>query len=351
MESKKKKLLIALLASLTGISGLTAGSAILAYEATFPRIDRPNYALVAGEYCYDRVRDVLPRKELFYKVKDSTLSGYYYKSMQSKGLVIVVHGIKSGGDDYLPLIKSLVGFGYDVFSYNCTGTYESSGDDTVGMCQALIDLEGTINYIQGNAEFNVLPLFLVGHSLGGYAVTSVLALCPEIKGCVAIAGMNNACTMMADKAEEYVGPLSNVPAPIFSAYQRILFGDYVEYTAVKGINSTTAPVLLAHGVEDKIIRFNKQSIIACKKELTNPNVSHYVGKGLQGTHDGIWHSKEALAYQMEVESDLRLLEMQKGDKLTDEEKANYYATVNHALYSEVNVELMQQIVALFDSVL
>ena len=54
---------------------------------------------------------------------------------------------------------------------------------------------------------------------------------------------------------------------------------------------------------------------------------------------------------MEVESDLKLWEMRKGDKLTDEEKANYYATVNHALYSEVNGELMQQIVALFDSVL
>ena len=164
MRAKKKKLLIALLASLTGISGLTAGSVILAYGATFPRIDRPNYALVAGEYCYDRVKDILPRKEVTYTVNASTLRGYYYKSAQSKGLVIVAHGIKSGGDDYLPLIKSLVGFGYDVFSYNCTGTYESSGDNTVGMCQALIDLEGTIKYIQSNAEctkFSIIRVILL----------------------------------------------------------------------------------------------------------------------------------------------------------------------------------------------
>ena len=43
--------------------------------------------------------------------------------------------------------------------------------------------------------------------------------------------------------------------------------------------------------------------------------------------------------------------MQKGDKLTTEELASYYETVDHALYSQVNFELMEQVVETFDSAL
>jgi hypothetical protein len=40
--------------------------------------------------------------------------------------------------------------------------------------------------------------------------------------------------------------------------------------------------------------------------------------------------------------------MEKGDKLTNEEKAAYYAGVDHRLYSEVNKELFDKILEMFD---
>ena len=350
---KKKKVIAAAIASLTGVSVATAASAIIAYEAIFPRVNRPDYSLVAGEYCYERVMDRLLRQEFYYSsAKEGVrLKGYYYASVEKKGVVIVSHGMKSGGDDYLPIIEYMVYKGYDVFSYDCTGTYDSDGEDTVGMCQSLIDLQTTINYVKSIQGFKGLPIFLIGHSWGAYASASVLSLCKGINACVAIAGMYNASTLMTEKAEEYVGKLASVPAPVFSVYQKMLFGDYVNCNSVKGINSVDIPVLIAHGKSDQTILYDKQSIISHRSEITNSNVQYYVGEGLQGDHCNIWHSKEAVVYQNEVEQALKAKQKQKGAKLTEDDKRAFYKSINHSLYSQVNEELMQKIVEMFDSTL
>lgn len=351
MSSKSKKVLIGILGAMHGISGITASGAIIAYDSMFPRCERPNYDLYPGNYCYERIDSYLPREEITYLVKKNKLRGHYYKSEINKGLVIIAHGIYSGGDDYLPIVEYLYYNGFSVFSYNVTGTYESEGDSTVGMCQAVIDLEGTIKYIESNEKFKGTPLFLVGHSWGGYAVSTVLSLCQNINACAVIAGMNNGCTMMVDKAEEFVGKIGTLPGPIFNTYQRILFKKYVDLTGLQGINTRNIPVLIAHGVDDKVINFEKQSLIAQKDNFTNPNVEYYIGKGLHSHHDNIWHSIESCAYQEEVKTDLKLLEMKKDDKLSDEEKKEYYKTINHRLYSEVNKELMERIIMMFNRTL
>ena len=187
--------------------------------------------------------------------------------------------------------------------------------------------------------------------MGGYAVTSVLALQKHVRACAAIAPMNNGYTIMLEKGEQYVGKLALTAAPVFNVYQKMLFGEYAQYNGVKGINSVDIPVLIAHGVDDKVITYSEQSVIAHKDEITNKNVSYYVGKGLQGDHDNIWHSVEAAAYQSEVASGLKLLKKQKGDKMTREEIAAYYNTVDHAKYSAVNKELFEEIIKLFDGAL
>lgn len=349
MGSKKKKVIIGILATAAGISVATAASSVIAYETMFPRVNRPDYALRAGEYCYERVQDKISRSEFFYTVNDVKLKGYYYAATENKGLVVVSHGMKSGGDDYLPIIMYMVNAGYNVFSYNGTGTYESEGDDLVGMCQSVIDLEGTIKYIQSVDALSKMPLFLIGHSWGGYAATSVLSLCGEVRACASIAAMHDASMLMVEKAEEYVGKLAKFPQPVFELYQRLLFDDYVEYNAIRGINDSNIPVLVAHGKADKTISYDGQSIVAHRDEITNPYVQYYVGEGLHGSHTGIWHSARSEEYQKQVKADLKALEKAKGSELTYREKTEFYSTVDHALYSEVNTELMQQIVKMFDA--
>jgi hypothetical protein len=153
---------------------------------------------------------------------------------------------------------------------------------------------------------------------------------------------------MIEKSREYAGFAAYAVKPIFDIYQRYLFGDYVDYNGVVGINSGEVPVLIAQGVDDSIITPSGQSITAHLAEITNPSVDLYWGEGSQGSNSGIWHSRESEEYRRTVASRLRRRELELGRALTLDELRVLYTTVDHRLYSEVNAELVDLIVATFD---
>ena len=153
---------------------------------------------------------------------------------------------------------------------------------------------------------------------------------------------------MIETARGYVGNAAYTVKPIFDTYQKILFEDYTEYDSVIGINSTNAPILIAQGVDDKVITPNELSITAHLNEISNPNVTLYYGKGAQGSHTGIWHSTEAVEYARSVKEELKILEESLGRELTYNEKVEFYKTVDHRLYSDVNQELINLIFETFE---
>ena len=352
---KKQKIIATIAASLAGVSLVTVSSTIIGYDLCFPRYERPDYSVYPGEYCYKQLSHRLPRTEFFFPAGEVRLKGYYYPAADSKGLVITVHGFHAGADDYLPIIEYMVNAGYDVFAYDSTGTYDSEGSSVVGLCQALVDLDNVFNYLKSTPHADK-PKFLIGHSLGGYAASSVLALqkSSNIKACALIAPMNNGFTMVYEKAEQFVGKIALPNKPILDAYQHILFDRYTQYSGVRGINSVDIPILIAQGVDDTIVTYNGQSITAHKNEITNPNVFYYDGYGTQGDHNNIWHSTASAEYQKKVSSELERLKNQKREndtQLTHDELAAFYSNVDHALYSQVNKELMENIVSLFNNAL
>lgn len=337
---KASKIVMLIAASLTGVSIATVATAVYAYDALFPRYERPDYRLYPGLYDYEKVKDVLPRERVSFPSGDNMLAGYYYPCEGAQGLVVVVHGFHAGADDFLPWIEALVKGGYAVFSYDGTATFDSDGESGVGMCQPLRDLNSALTFLSKTKPYADLPVALMGHSLGGYAVASVLELHPEVRACICIAPVNDGSTLMVDKGHQYVGDVAYSTKPVLDVYQKILFGDYVEYNGVRGINSTDIPVLIAHGVDDEVITLGEQSILAHQAEIKNPNVAVYYGFGAQGSHVGILHSAEAEEYAKRIEGQIKLLEMEKGRELTVEEKISFYETVDHRLYSEVNGELL-----------
>ncbi len=346
---KTKRVIATILATLTGASAVAVASAVIAYDSFFDRYERPDYDIIAGEYCYERIKDRLDREQVSFKSGTNDLKGYYYKSEQGKGLIVIVHGFHAGADDFLPMTEYFVGAGYNVFCYDATGVYDSGGESCVGMCQSLVDLDNAIKFLTSTAPYKDQKLFLIGHSWGGYAVSSVLSIHGDkIESVGAIAPMNNGSTIMVEKGEQYAGKIAKISKPVFDIYQKLLFNKYVEYNGVKGINSVDIPVLVAQGIDDKVITYDAQSIIAHRDEITNPNVIYYETKGLLGDHVNLWHSLESVVYQKEVESDIKRLQLLKGEKLTRKEKAEYMKTVNHSLYSAVNTDLLGKIVEMFD---
>lgn len=322
-----------------GASPVVTASAKKVYDSFFKRHERPDYSLVAGLYCRERIGDK-ERRELWIPHGSLRLKGYFYPARHSKGTVVLVHGIHAGADDYIPLALKFVESGYDVFSYDGTGTYDSEGDGTVGLSQGLVDLNGVLTYVK--SENFKKPLFLAGHSCGGYAVTSVLALHEGISACAAIAPPNNCFTLILEKGKQYAGELAakGLTAEFLDAYQRRLFGSFSECSGVEGINATDIPVVVAHGLNDKVISLGKQSVIAHKHEIKNKHVSYYLGTGYSDGHDSVWHSSRAAEYKEEIDAQAK--------KLKKDEKVAFFEKIDHARYSEVNEELFEQILTAFD---
>ena len=348
--SFKKKALIAAVVSLTGLTTAAVVGAKLGYDAVFGRYERPDYALTAGVYCFSRVKPGIDRELRSFYSDGVRLQGYYYPAQAPKGLTVVCHGIHAGADDYLPIIEYMVDAGYSVFSFDYKGTYDSDGDGTVGMCESLVDLDHALDYIESMSEFDGLPITLIGHSWGGYAAASVLPLHKRVASCATIAAPNNGYTLILEKGDQYGGPLASkgIPEVFLNVYQKILFGKYTDYNAVKGINSTNIPVLIAHGENDNVINIRLQAIYAHKDEIRKNNVEYYCTKGVQSGHDTVWHSKEACKYQSSLEAEIK--SVKKSKTMTYEEKVAFFDGIDHRLYSEVNAELFEKIVKMFDSV-
>ncbi len=337
-------------------TGLQAGKILgakAAYDSFFQRYEKKDINTIFGEFDYSRVADRLPRTAFFFPSGRWKLQGYFYPCYNAKGMVVVCHGMHAGADDYIPFIEYFVHSGYAVFTYDCQGTYASEGDSTVGMCTPLVNLDHALTYIKNDKILSKYPLFLFGHSWGGYAVTTVLSIHKNIRGCAAVAPFNSGYTLLAEKGEQYMAPFADMvqfdfPEQFLNTYQTLLFKDYTKYDAVQGINSTDIPVYIAHGKRDFIISFNHQSVISHKDEIRSTNVTYYIGDGSQAGHNTILHSPRAVAYQDKVEKDLKRLEDKYDRDLTQEEMAEFCNNVDHALYSEVNMEMMQDIVNMFN---
>ena len=347
-SSTAKRIAMIVAASLVGVSVASILSTICIYDSFFERYERPDYDLYPGMFCYERVRERLPREECTIPSGDNKLAAYYYKRENARALVVLAHGFHAGADDYLPLILALYERDYAVLTYDVTGVYSSGGDSVVGMCQSLVDLDHVLRYVKVNAPFDTMEKVVVGHSWGGYAASSVLALHSEIKAAVLLAPMYSGYQVMFETAEQHVGKMAYAAKPVFDTYQKVLFGDYIKYNGVMGINATDAPVLIAQGVDDTIIRPDGQSITAHMDEITNPDVTLYWGKGYQGSHMGIWHSDDAEAYVRVVESTIKERERELSRALTDHEKKEIYLAVDHERYSAVNEELLSLMIQTFE---
>ena len=340
----------------TGLQIGTILAAKTAYDSFFKRYEKRDINTVFGEFDYSRVEEKLKRTAFFFPSGRWKLQGYFYPCPDAKGMVVVCHGMHAGADDYIPFIAYFVRNGYAVFTYDCQGTYASEGDSTVGMCTPLVNLDHALTYIKKHKQLSQYPLFLFGHSWGGYAATSVLAFHQNILGCAAVAPFNSGYTLFVEKGEEYSGPFADkltngFPREFLDAYQKMLFKDYTTHNAVKGINSTKVPVYIAHGNRDMVISFDLQSVISHRNEIRKRNVTYYIGTDAQAGHNTILHSPRAVAYQEQITKDLKRLKKAYDRELTQEEQAGFCNSVDHALYSEVNMEMMQAIVNMFDKAL
>lgn len=133
------------------------------------------------------------------------------------------HGIAGGGEDNLSMVKYMLDDGYQVFTFDYTGVYESEGASSVGFYQAVKDLNAVLGYIEASASLKNLPVFLYGHSWGGYTAAAVLNFKHNIAGVITISGFSSPMAITKEAAGRIIPTLLvDLLLPFAALYQRVV---------------------------------------------------------------------------------------------------------------------------------
>lgn len=191
--------------------------------------------------------------------RGDTLVGYWYSNEdveyeEIKGIVFVVHGFGGGGQrTYMDVTDYFTRNGYYVFAYDATGNDESKGKSIIGLPHGVKDLDAAIDFVEESGIFPELPIFLWGHSWGGYCVSSVLTLHPEVEAVCEMSGFNSAAGMMVARGEQYASKAADCGVPFLLAYQAMKCGKGSMVTAVDGFNSSEASVICVTSLDDTTV--------------------------------------------------------------------------------------------------
>jgi alpha-beta hydrolase superfamily lysophospholipase len=320
---------------------------IVVYNGQFPRYERHDMSVSAG-LRYEDLSERYPRRLVSFKSGPNRLQGYVYGVNQTKGLVVVVHGLGGGADSYLSQITYFVDQGWSVFAYDATGSFDSEGNSTKGFPQALIDLDAVLMYIESQEDFASLPLLLFGHSWGGYAVANILHYDYNIQGIVSVSGANSPMEMIIEQGRNMMGSFMNTQYPTLWLYQRMLFGKTASLNAYDAIQQTDTPIFIIHGTEDELVAYDGSSIISHFKKSPPINVRtlSISDEGRNG-HDNLFRSHTAIVYIDEINIEYGELYQTYEQNIPYNIKQEFYSTIDRALAQDINKDLMDEIDSFF----
>lgn len=348
-DARKHKILIFLAVVLAIF--LIASTVVMVFvsqemKAQFGRADRDEYStgLIYSDYEYS-----YPRYEVSFYSGDNLLHGWVYGEGNQDGIVVISHGIGGGGESYMPETFMFVNAGFQVLAFDNTGSFDSEGEGTTSLTQSMLDLDAALDFVEGDERFKDLPIYLYGHSWGGYAVTAVLGEGHDISAAVSVSGYDNPLVMIKEWIE---GSMGLVPAqlltPYIAVYNFFTVGPKSFISATDAINSTDTPVLIIHGTNDEVISYNHASIISHRDEITNPYVKYMVcEKAGRSGHNNLFLSQTAVTYSLKLEEQCKALKEQYGGEVPDDVKREFYDSIEREYYNMLDDEFMQEVVDFF----
>jgi len=314
------------------------------FERTVPREE----GLTAYLRYWD-VEDQYPREAVSFLSGKNRLYGHLYGVGNPEGLVVISHGMGGGEESYLAEALFFVDHGYQVLCYSNTGCWDSEGRDCVGLNQSVLDLDAALDWVERDSRFGGVPVFLYGHSWGGYAVAAIFHFGhEEIAASVSVAGFDRAMPMIVEWGRDMLGPLIYAEAPFIWLNQKLTFGNTFSLSAVDAINSTDTPVLIIHGNADTTVGFNTVSIISQKNRFTNPNVSCFVcDQPEQNDHNNLFQSLDSIAYHDEMNKVYKEIYDQYGGEIPEDVEREFYAGTDPFLTSKLDDQFMNRVLAFY----
>lgn len=308
----------------------------LSFKLIFNRNNWPENNI---ELVYDeQLSSNYPREEFNFYSGKNRLQGYLYKSHQEKGIILMAHGIESGADSFLPVITFFIDEGFTVVTFDGTGTRDSEGEGIRGISQTRLDVLAGSSYIKQDDNLNNLPLFLYGHSMGGYAVLSALEQDSDVDAVIALAPFNSPLDTLKFQTMEKMGVLSHLLYPFLSLQHYLTFGEDFNVTAVEQINESNIPVMIVYGTQDDIIPHDKIGVFAYRDEIKNEKVEMVeIAEPYRNQHATMWLSQESAKYSLDIWK-----EYDKFKNKSDSDKIAFYDQIDKQKMSDLDNDLMKE---------
>lgn len=295
---KRRKSIIIFCIVILAIAVITYIAIMIAHSIVFSRADYEKYDMVHYITYEDCDKQQYPREELSITSGENDLVGYLYGQESGKGLIIISPGHRDASDIKLYEILFFVDQGWSVLCFDYTGCYGSQGENMIGYIQAVKDLDAVLTYVENEERFQNMPLFLFGHSLGGYATAAVLQEGHDVDAAIIASGFDMPIEQWEYSIERYTGILRGITSKYARLFMELRFGDEAYISAVDGINSVDIPVLMISGTEDEYYG-GPSPIYDKREEISNPNCTCILLEG-EGHYD-YFLSAEALNYQKTLE--------------------------------------------------
>jgi len=212
----------------------------------------------------------------FYTKPRNRLRGfiYCYPENRNQELILFSHGIGAGHQAYMHFIEEFARAGYVVFAYDNTGSQCSEGKSIRGFPQAAIDIEYALRFIEAEPRYAGQPKYLVGHSLGAYAVLQALGSKHEIKKAIAIAPFNDVSEIMGA-----MNPVFRTLRPFVNTANFLRFGSLAFSTSAKALKKSKVPALIISGALDPVVPPKTNFEVFKKATILNPKIEYYLVEG------------------------------------------------------------------------
>lgn len=289
----------------------------------------------------------------FYSSKN-TLTGYYYEVPNPKGIVIYVHGLGSLADDWYAIGQDyFVRHGFNVFAIDLTCCGRSEGFGVKGLAQSALDVVAAIRYVRDSID-RKSPLFLFGHSWGGYGVAASMYF-EDVNAVASLSGFSSPIDEMLGVPSSFVEDFGvELPANLLNKEELIAaaknrWPEYYDLSAIDAINSSNVPILIVQGGKDKIVTMDGSSIYSKKDKIRTNNVEYILLPDRD--HLNLFRSKDSARYDASVKSLRKDLEKTYGkniSKVPNNVLEDFRKSFNRDMTSQVNENLFDTIVNFFE---
>lgn len=266
------------------------------------RISTPQTFQESNDYfLYPSFRDfpLIQRREvLSFPSGKNHLTGYLYKTLSPKGIIIFVHGYNSLADGYMSqFVTTFTESDYDVFAIDLTCCGRSEGLYLDGMFQSALDVVAAEEYIKSRVEYRFLPVFLLGHSWGAYGCLASLNLSSLPLGVFAFSAFSNPMDLMLGNASTKVGNIVDLTKESLEEAMKERSAEYWNLSAIDGINkSKDTYINLYHAKNDRTVVYGKYSVAG--NNFENPNVRTTLIKNRD--HNNLFYTDESAEYEENV---------------------------------------------------